>query len=467
MATIRLTTAAVKDQTENAGISDGLRGSIRGAIYGITTTSRNRVKISYNISSSKDGAVVAEPLQGYINYSIYNSLTGASIYSTNNDKDDVTTDDILDFHPTNVNISMTVYRNFSLANGSPSINFTINFTIKDHPGNMILFVTTPNTHLRMPNCMDNSTKGQLYIIKNNSEKMLTIGPSPEEEYCKIEYLDGVFTNYTVAGTSVLKLTDNQCVGLMNDGVRWHVVMFYNGNGTNGQGRDGGAIREITPTIAVVYGLLDVSHMRVNLPAPTSRQYLMIFGERTTSSAGWQIQLNAPSGGLIDGRWSEVNINITYNRHGNAAIFLISNGSTWYIAALYDMSSMDSYADGIITSAGTVSATTTLAVLTNSTVSDSVWSGRSYNVFSVEPAILGSDTAIFRIFKQYNSTGVGLGLRTSADQQLFPKSYDGSGSQSRTQMFKYDATGLLALFCVQIKFGSEYKILFLNQYPTNF
>jgi hypothetical protein len=268
----------------------------------------------------------------------------------------------------------------------------------------------------------------------------------------------------------MKLDAYDAVTLASDGTRWHVVMFFGGNPTI-MGRTGGSFREVLAasiTDEVLYGSLNTQHLRVNLPAPTSRRFLVIVADRNGTDNANQIQLNAPPSGLIDGRtgWTTLNMNISFNRRGNCGIFLFSDNTTWHIASIFSMADMDNFSSGTVTPTSPA-LTSQVGIVTNPLTSPSVWAGRSYNVVSVAPtASLSAGQTAFRVFKQYNTASAGFGLKASDGGNYFPETYTAGANSSRTQMFKYNSSYLMSFFCLEFIVSGTRKILFVNQYPSD-
>jgi hypothetical protein len=374
---------------------------------------------------------------------------------------------------TNVTLSINGSR-FAAVLGGGAINLTstVTFTIKDHPGGMFTFVSTPYTYLRLPFC-STSTAGRLYFIKNTSSTQISIAPHIDQPTCPIEDLSGAVTFYRFLSTyPLMNLQANQCLCLMNDGTRWHVLMFYAGLGP-GVSRNGTSFRLVNPgniTQDLLYGSLNSTSLRINLPAPTSRRHLIILADRNGTDNANQIQLNAPAGTQIDNLYSTLDVSITSNRRGNCGLYLISNDSAWFIASMFDMSDMDNYSTTDTVVPITPPATRAIAFVTSTALNTNVWVGRSYNVAGITPTTLATGRSVFRVFKQYNTTTAGLGLKTSDSSAPFPETYSNDPEARETQMFLYNLYGsacLRALFCVEFNNAGTQKILFVGQYPSRY
>jgi hypothetical protein len=309
----------------------------------------------------------------------------------------------------------------------------------------------------------------MYFIKNTTTSIQAIAPNISQPSCPLEDLSGTFTQYRFATNySLMKLDAYEAVTLASDGTRWHVVMFFGGNPTV-MGRTGGSFREVLAaniTDEVLYGSLNTQHLLVNLPAPTSRRFLVIVADRNGTDNANQIQLNAHPSGPIDGRFLTLNMNISFNRRGNCGIFLFSDNTTWHIASIFSMADMDNFSSGTVTPTSPA-LTSQVGIVTNPLTSPSVWAGRSYNVASVAPtASLSAGQTAFRVFKQYNTASAGFGLKTSDGGAYFPETYTAGANSSTTQMFKYNSSYLMSFFCLEFIVAGTRKILFVNQYPSD-
>jgi hypothetical protein len=480
MATNRPNNGLYASSSDTRG-TPGIEMSVTTRIYGFVQLTPTSILPYVEGYSWKDSVVSDTPLITGFNCWFNNP----GPYSTPADYSDAQVgngDSItLSYQPTitftsnisNVTLSITAQRLAAVfGGGTINLTNTVTFTVKDHPGKMFTFVSTPYTYLRLPFCSA-ATAGQLFFIKNTTATQMSIAPHIDQPTCPIEDLVGAVTIYRFLTYPLLNLQPNQSICLVNDGIRWHVVMFYAGSGA-GVSRAGGTARTINAadiTEDFLYGSLNSSHMRINLPDPSTRQLLMILADRNGTDNSNQIQLNAPSGSQIDGRFSTFDISITSNRRGNCSIVLISNGTTWYIASVFDMTDMDNYSTGTVTPTPTP-VTNQIGFVTSTTTSTNVWVGRSYNVASISPTLntIPASNCVLRVFKQYNTVSVGFGLKTSDSSTPFPESFTNGPEASKTQMFLYNAYGnpwLRALFCVELDTGGTRKILFAGQYPARF
>jgi hypothetical protein len=453
--------------------SSGLKGYLTSSVNGITMPTNQSAEIIYTVTTQKDAAVSASDL----NYRLLCSATNGTsrvdsstniVTSGEGSTDMIFSIPATGFAITSLTIQLFAARSFIVADGDMVFYKSITIPIIEHPGNTFLFITQANTFLRLPFC-NAAINGGVFFIKNTTTSIVTIAPHWSQPTIAIES-----TSYTLNGYPQLRLQEYQCVGLLCNGTQWFVVSFYTGAGT-GQARNGYSAITTTEVAAsditsnIIYSSINSKDLRVNLPAPSSRQLLMIIAERTQNMFGYQLQLNQPaSGTLIDGRWSELNLNITSNRHGACAIFLISNGSTWYVASMFDMTDMDNF--GTASLITTASVTSAIGINTTGAVTSNVWSGRSYDTTAVTPFPLSDGTAVFRIFKENNSAvSNGIGLKASDGSALFTNSYSGPNyDNSNTQMFIYGSNTFMAMLGLEIKRpGVANRIYFLGQYPTRF
>jgi hypothetical protein len=460
-------------RSTEAGTTLGLHGYLTTALNGIITLSNSSLRIIYSIFTSKDDAVDASPLNAYFalkfngSSSVYFDENITNIAGSDGQLDRIVDTPDIGTTITSVTIKITASREFyELTNGFQSHMYEVTIPISNHPGKIITCISSPNTYLRLPYC-EASQRGALYLIKNTTNSTVTIGPEQRQTTTPIES-----ASYTLNSYPQLRLLPYQCVGLLCEGTRWYIVLFFGGNPTS-EGRAGGSTTTVAAssiTSNILYGNINSQNLQVTLPAAATRQMLMIIAERTQDMFGYQLQLNKPTGGNgIDGRWSELNLNITSNRHGNAAFFLISDGATWHIASIFEMSDMDNY--GTLTPiTPTAPVSSAIGINTTGAVTSNVWSGRSYDVMGVTPSSLADNTACFRIFKEDNSAAAnGFGLKSSDGSALFTNSYSGPDyNNSNTQMFIYGSSTLQAMWGLEVKRpGAANRIYFLGQYPTKF
>jgi len=454
-----------------AGTTDGLRGYLTTSLNGIVCLSNSSLQIIYTITTTKNNAVLASDLNAYLQYRLNgdSSIDQFDVVSGDGQQDRVLTVPNTGYTITSIYIKISAFRTFDgITNGSQSHVYEITIPISNHPEKIITCISSPNTYLRLPSC-EVSQRGALYLIKNTTNTTITIGHNTNQPIIPIES-----ASYKINSYPQLRLLPYQCVGLLCNGTQWYIVSFY-GGGATGQGRNGYSSTTTTEVAAssitsnVIYGNINSKDLRVNLPAAATRQTLMILAERTENMYGYQIQLNQPTGeNSIDGRWSELNLNIFGNRNGNAAVFLISDGTTWHIASMFDMSDMDNFGTTSITPTTPVSSAIGIGI--SGAVTSNVWSGRSYDVMAVTPSSLTDNTACFRIFKEDNSAAAnGFGLKSSDGSSLFTNSYSGPDyNNSNTQMFIYGSSTLQAMWGLEVKRpGVANRIYFLAQYPTRF
>jgi len=454
--------------------SSGLRGYLTSSLNGITMPTNQSAEVVYTVTTQKDGAVVA----GALTYSLICSATNGistvdastNIYTSG----DGATDMIFSipstgFAITSLTIQLYATRSFDVIDGDMAFYNTMTIPIIEHPGNMFLFVSQNNTFLRLPVC-STAINGGIYFIKNTTNSTITIAPHWSQPTTLIES-----SSYSLNSYPQLRLEGYQCVGLLCNGSRWLVIAFYRGNGI-GQERNGYSPTTTTEVLAgditsdVIYSNINAKDLLINLPPASSRQMLMIIAERTGGMIGYQLQINQPAfGHAIDNTLAQLNLNINSNRNGNCAIFLISDGSTWYIASIFDMTDMDNFGTSTLTTTTPVSAA--IGINTSGAVTPNVWSGRSYDTMAVAPFALSDSTAVFRIFKENNSAfSNGIGLKSvDGESLLFTNTYGGpSYDNSNTQMFVYGQSTLMAMLGLEIKRpGAVNRIYFLGQYPTRY
>ena len=481
MATYRPNNSVLFAEAYDIKGTSGIQMSVRTRIYGFVQLTPTSIIPYVEGQSEKDTVVVDTPLTTVFKCWFNNpgpysdpadytdSKTGTGDSVTHTFQPTITAGSSI----TNVTLSVNAAR-FATVFGGGLINLTstVTFTVTDHPGGMFTFVTTPNTYLRLPFCSA-STAGRLYFIKNTSSAQMSIVPHIDQPTCPIEDLAGAVTLYRFLSTyPLMNLQPNQCLCLMNDGTRWHVLMFYAGTGP-GVSRNGTSFRSVNPgdiTQDILYGSLNSTSLRITLPAPTTRRYMVILADRNGTDNANQIQLNAPTGTQIDNTYSTVDISITSNRRGNCGIFLISNDSAWFIASMFDMSDMDNYSTTDTVVPITPPVTRAIGFVTSTALNTNVWAGRSYNVAGITPSAISTGRSVFRIIKQYNTTTAGLGLKTSDGSAPFPETYSNDPEARETQMFLYNLNGtacLRALFCVEFNNAGTQKILFVGQYPSRY
>lgn len=457
-------------------IEAGIAGShayLTIIVHGIIYRSAS-IDIIYSAFSTKDGGVIAaSDLLSTLSYTIIGSSQSSTNSSVNQGGADggerMLISIPLSFNVTTISISLNASRNFVLGDGNMVISGGLTIPIIEHPGNTFLFITQNNTFLRLPLC-NTTTKGSVFFIKNTTPSVITIVPHRTQPLTPIES-----SSYSLNSYPQLRLQGYQCVGLLCDGTQWLVFVFYRGNGI-GQSRNGYSPTTTTEVLAdditsdIIYSNISAKDLLINLPPASSRQMLMIVAERTSSMYGYQLQINQPAfGHAIDNTISQLNLNINSNRNGNCAVFLISDGSTWYIASVFDMTDMDNYGTATLTTTTPVSAA--IGINTSGAVTPNVWSGRSYDTMAVAPFALSDSTGVFRIFKENNSAfsnGIGLASLDRAGL-LFTNTYGGPNyDNSNTQMFVYGQSTLMAMFGLEIKHpGAVNRIYFLGQYPTRY